>query len=450
VRDILVTLLFLVGAFAALKRPFIGGMLWVWIGLMNPHRLGWGFAYDLPFALAAAAVTFLGIFFNSKDFRWLGGGPVRVLILLLLWMCATTASAILVDASLDKLVDFLKVMVMTFVVGSLVITRQQIVALIVVVTGSIAFFGVKGGIFTILTGGAFRVWGPPSSLVNGNNELALALVITIPFMYFLAKEIHLLREIPILKKISPSTTKMLVYVCIVLCTVAAIGSQSRGAFLAIVAMGALLWWRSKSKASLGIALIVVAPALFLFMPQEWFDRMQTIENYQQDSSALGRLAAWKMAINIANDRVTGAGFATANPVVYSLYAPEAKETLVAHSIYFQILGDHGYIGLSLYLLFWWLTYRAAIRLRKIGAQHEELGWVHTLGSMATVSIAGFAVGGAFLSLAYWDMPYYIMVILLVTERYAKSVIARSMRSDSNEHEANGRFAVGHQRAPEHG
>ncbi len=50
---------------------------------------------------------------------------------------------------------------------------------------SLGFYGVKGGIFTIATGGAYRVWGPPESFIEGNNELALALIMTIPLMRFL-------------------------------------------------------------------------------------------------------------------------------------------------------------------------------------------------------------------------------------------------------------------------
>ena len=37
----------------------------------------------------------------------------------------------------------------------------------------------------IATGGNYRVWGPPESFIEGNNELALALVMTIPLMRFL-------------------------------------------------------------------------------------------------------------------------------------------------------------------------------------------------------------------------------------------------------------------------
>ena len=43
-RDILVATVFFAGLFFALRRPYAAALLWVWVGLMNPHRLGWGFA----------------------------------------------------------------------------------------------------------------------------------------------------------------------------------------------------------------------------------------------------------------------------------------------------------------------------------------------------------------------------------------------------------------------
>ena len=151
--------------------------------------------------------------------------------------------------------------------------------------------------------------------------------------------------------------------------------------------------------------------------------MGTIKTYDQDESALGRINAWIMAINIANNRILGAGFLTNSPLVYQMYAPNSNFILVAHSIYFQVLGQHGYIGLFLYLLFWGLTYRTAGRLEKAGKLAPDFEWVGQLGSMIKVSLIGFAVGGAFLSLAYWDMPYYFMALVVASEKWVKRTLA---------------------------
>ena len=53
-----------------LVRPWIGILLWSWLGYMNPHRLSWGFAYDFPFAAVAGAATLVGLVF-TRDRRGL-------------------------------------------------------------------------------------------------------------------------------------------------------------------------------------------------------------------------------------------------------------------------------------------------------------------------------------------------------------------------------------------
>jgi putative inorganic carbon (HCO3(-)) transporter len=161
--------------------------------------------------------------------------------------------------------------------------------------------------------------------------------------------------------------------------------------------------------------------------------MNTIKTYEQDSSALGRINAWTMAFNIAKDRPMGAGFATAAPVIYEKYAPDPSTVLVAHSIYFQVMGEHGFIGLALYLLFWIATFLFAAQLSRKARYYPDLAWCGELAKMIRVSLIGFLVGGAFLSLAYWDVPFYLMVVLvamgeIVRQHETSTTSSRSSRS----------------------
>lgn len=424
-RDLLVLLLFSYGAIKALKNPYYGALLWVWIGVMNPHRLGWGFAYSMPFALLAVAITATSMFAHSKEVRWPSGGPITVLILMVFWMGLTTALAIHPAESASVYVEVLKVMLMVVVTASVVRTREQILGVIGVLVISIGYFGAKGGIFTLTTGGGQRVWGPTASPIEGNNELAVALIVTIPLIYYLILQADTVLRLPVFKPLSKKWFKRGLVVLICLSVFAALGSQSRGALLAISAMSTVFWWRSKSKLTIGLVLLLLAPAAIMFMPDEWTSRMNTIKTYEEDESAMGRINAWTMAFNIANSRLFGAGFVTDSSFVYQMYAPNPNFVIVAHSIYFQILGQHGYIGLFLYLLFWLLTYRTAGRLMLLGKKDPGLEWVVQMGAMFKVSLIGFAVGGAFLSLAYWDMPYYLMVILVTTELWARRYLSEA-------------------------
>lgn len=418
-RDLAVLFIFSGAAIYALRHPYYAALLWVWVGLMNPHRLGWGFAYSAPFGMAAALVLIFSIFMNSKKVRWIGAHPTPLMLLLVAWMGITTIFAIFPQGSLSRYIEVLKVLLMLLPIAAVILTKEQILGFVIVITGSIAFFGIKGGLFTIASGGGHRVWGPPSSVIEGNNELAVALIMVVPFLYFIATQAAAIITLPLIKRFSAKWIRRFMYLSIILCLISAIGSHSRGALLAMVAMGSILWWRSKSKIALAVVAIVIALIATAFMPEHWTGRMETITSYDEDSSAMGRINAWTMAINIANDRPAGAGFVTDSPVIYQTYAPNPTFVIVAHSIYFQVLGEHGYIGLLLYLAFWGSTYLLAGRICKQTAKHPDLAWANSLASMAKVSLVGFAVGGAFLSLAYWDMPFYIFVTLVCTQRWVR-------------------------------
>lgn len=140
--------------------------------------------------------------------------------------------------------------------------------------------------------------------------------------------------------------------------------------------------------------------------------MSTIAEYEQDGSAMGRINAWWLAFNIANSRITGAGYEAYSAELFAAFAPNPLDIHVAHSIYFSVLGEHGYIGLVLFLLLWLTTLGVARRLRAETRNVEELKWLFNLAGMCQVSLVGYAVGGAFLSLAYFDLPFNIMVMLV--------------------------------------
>src|SRR6185295_14023781 len=133
-------------------------------------------------------------------------------------------------------------------------------------------------------------------------------------------------------------------------------------------------------------------------------------------SAGARLNSWQTMINIAKDRpLIGGGFNVAEPEIYQRYSPDpSRKAHVAHSIYFQALGEHGYVGLALYLLIFWGTWRKASAIARITKGRPDLAWAHEFAAMMQVTLLGFAVGGAFLSLVNFDVPYYLACIVVAT------------------------------------
>ena len=411
-RDILITAIVLGALPFAFRHPYIGVYLWTWLSVMNPHRLAWGFAYNAPFAAMAAGVTLIGLFVTKDPVRLPRTAPVYVLLAFIAWMFLSTALAIFPSESFVGLQRVFKIMLMTLVALAVLHEKKHIQIFVWINTLSLAFYGIKGGLYTIRTAGGGMVWGP-GGFIEGNNEVGLAILMTIPFLYYLR-----------LTSENKWVQRGLV-AAMLLCAVAVLGTQSRGAFLAIGVMSIFLWLRSPRKVLFGSGIVVAAVAALSVMPWSVEDKIRSITEYETDSSAVGRLNAWETAMNAANDRVAGAGFEMYHPFVWQLYAPLADGTRAsdpsivraAHSIYFQVLGEHGWPGLALFLLLWLLTWREASRLRSRTRRDPQLAWIFHLAGMCQVSLVGFAVGGAFLSLAYVDFAYNVMVILVVTQRW---------------------------------
>jgi probable O-glycosylation ligase (exosortase A-associated) len=198
----------------------------------------------------------------------------------------------------------------------------------------------------------------------------------------------------------------------------ALGTHSRGALVGMAAMLLVFWWRNKNKAMWASLIVIGGGAALSMMPAHWWERMNTIQTYQEDDSALGRLNAWDLAFRVANDRITGGGFMMWFSEVFRMYSPNPERHHAAHSIYFQALGEQGWIGLGLFLAIGVATWMACAKMRKLGSTDPELRWAHDLGSMVQVSMAGFAAAGAFLSLTWFDLPYNQMIMATIGLRLA--------------------------------
>ncbi len=406
-RDVLIVGLVIWGSLAALRRPWIGVLLWTWLSIMNPHRYTFGFAYSFPVAALAAACTLIGLVSTRDKHSPMVDAPVTWFVVFCCWMTLTWLLGFDVDGDFDQWKKVMKINLMLLVGLALIRSKVQIMALMCVVVASLAILGIKGGIFTLLHGGSYRVWGPPGSFIEDNNEFALSLVMTIPLLRFLQLQSH-----------SAALRRALV-LAMGLVAISALGSHSRGALLAICSMALFLWLGSKNKVSMGILLVVVGSLMIGFMPDEWSQRMDTIKTYEQDGSALGRINAWWHAWNIATHRPFGVGFNPIQPELALAYAPDPSDLRAAHSIYFQVLGNHGFVGLFIFLGIWISTWRSASWIMKQTRNLSEQKWCYDLAVMSQVSLVAYAVGGAFLSLAYFDLPYEIMLLVAVTRLWVQ-------------------------------
>ena len=413
-RDVLLTLFVAALLPVAFKRPWVGALLFAWMSIMNPHKLTWGFANGFPWAQLIAIVTLTGFLFAHRERkRFPMSGLTVVYMMLILWMTVTSFFALgLPEWIQARWIFVMKIHLMILVTLVLIRGRRQIDWLVWVVVGSVAFYGVKGGVFTVMTGGSGRVWGPPGGMIEDNNALAVALVMMVPLLYYLIST-------------NPRRwVKISLWLCLVSMGLAILGTQSRGALLALVAMAAMLGLKSKHPVRASLVIVFAVLVAVAFMPDSWSTRMDTIQNYQADSSAMTRIYSWLTQWNLALDRpLVGGGFGTDTLSVFRRYAPtEAPFNIytgtvwVAHNIYFQALGEHGFVGLGLFIMLGFLTWRMASSVSKRAAADGDSGdWAPLLMRMCQVSLVGYAIGGSFLSLMNLDVIYYLMAVIVMTD-----------------------------------
>jgi len=392
--------------------------VWTWLGFMNPHRLAWGFSTTLPFAMIVAITTLVAMMASKEPKKIPKVRETQLLFAFLLWMFVTTLTALYPEQAWPQMDKVGKILFMILVAMILINSRERLVALVWVIALSIGFYGIKGGIFTLTTGGGYHVRGPSRTFIDGNNEIGLALVMTIPLLYFLSQQTRRLY------------VRYALVVAMVLTTMAALGTQSRGAMLGLATMAVFLWLKSRRKIFVGLMIAFAVMVLVPMMPPEWFARMSTIKTYEQDASAMGRINAWWMAFNLAMDRVVGGGFEAFQYPSFVRWAPIANDVHDAHSVYFEVLGEHGFPGLAIFLALAVSVWFTAGSVLHAARRDEELKWLAQLMPMVQVSLVAYLACGAFLGMAYFDYYYNLVLVVvvakvLVTRRQAEAAGARA-------------------------
>ncbi len=426
-RDLIILLIIFGSLPLVLMRPWLGVLLWYWISIMNPHKLTFGIAQNMPVAMSVGLITIAGFIFTKDKKKPPLTRELILLGLLFLHFTITTIFAWAPDEAWGHWEKVFKILLITIIAMFLIYGQKKINWLIYVAIGSLAFYGIKGGIFSILSGGSFKIWGPPGSFIEGNNEIGLALIMALPFMFAFAQ------------KANAKWLKNVLIGSAGLIAISIIFTYSRGAFLGLSVIGFFMFFASKRK---GLILVILIPTLlvgFTLLPDKWFGRTETIQTYEQDDSAMQRIQAWGVSLNIALEKpLIGGGFQLFHiqDSVWLSYANFLGDwnnrARASHSIYFQVLGQHGFVGLFLFLLLLVGTILKARWLIKTSRENEELKWIEGYARALQMSLIGYAVSGAFLSLAYFDLFYlYVAFSVILTREVLEFQLKNKKQENAN-------------------
>ena len=411
-----VTILVILG----FRNAFVAYMSWAWTAVMalNTYMFGFmaGVGLNQIFAIMTLVHVFLGTDKQRQPFRW-NRTSILVTLLAFQGLVAATFAYPNFTRNWEYCGDLFKLLAFCLVMPLLATTRLRTHALVLVLALGMSFHGLLDGLKLIASGGGHLARGVVK--FGDNNHSAVMFAMAIPLTYFLAQY----------------STRRAVrngFIALSLLSVlAVVATHSRGGLLCIAAIGFWLVKNSRRKAASMVVVLAGAVAVVAMAPASWTERMSTVKEADEDGSFMGRVMAWKRSSAMAMEHpLVGAGLGAAGErSIYWKFAyeegflgfvktpPPDGIPFVAHSIYFQVLGDMGFVGFFLFaaiLVNAFLT-RNEIR-RRIGPSPGNLAWAGDLADMLAVSVAVFAIGGALVAIAYQEFFYMIVMLLEVLKQ----------------------------------
>ena len=418
-----------------LTRPYVGLLVWSWLGYMNPHRLCYGFAISFPWVQLVALITLVSLAFSKESKRIPRSSIIMLLVMFFAWTTVTTLFAVETASAWKWWEQFGKILIMVWVTLMLVRDRQRMHLLVWVIVISLGFYGLKGGIFTVLKGGAYHIYGPAGSFIADNNDLAQALCMTLPLMRYLQLQSQSKR------------LRIALMLAMVLTGIAILGTYSRGGLIALAVVSSILFLKSRGRIGVVIVVAILGMTAYHFMPVQWTQRMGTLHNAEQTNSFETRAQSWEFATNVAlHSPIVGGGFNIyQSHEMWRQYGPEGAEPRAVHSIYFRVLGEQGFPGLALFLALLFTSWRSCSRVRKKTQDSLEQRWAYDLGSMAQVSLLAFMTAGLATTSSYFDLSYQLIAIcallpFIIENDSAKSVVNKRAKTRSRMFLSDKRFS----------
>lgn len=410
-RDIVLVTIVLGCALGALRSPVFGILTFVFFGLFNPQGMTWGFGREFPLAMMVAVATMISFAFWSERKRL----PFQreSLLLFALWAVfgISTLFAIYTDRAIPFFVYISKVLFMALLMTAIINTPARAHLLLRVIGFALGLLAVKGFVFSVLTGGNFRVFGPEGTFLEGANPLGMAFAMNVPILVYLARtETNAWLRLVFLGMAGASV-------------LSAIFTYSRGAWLAVAMTVGLLMIRHQNKFLLVpatmLAGILAFPLLSVLMPEKLHDKYDELVNYDVDSSAQSRLWNWEFCARVGLAHpMTGGGANFYSLEAYAKYYPEFLDewpgkVWSCHSMWFTVFGEHGFPGFILWCGLLVSTFLSLQRLKRVQDESPEFGRLRQCARMLEISLASYMVAGTFFDAAYFDLFYELVALVII-------------------------------------
>ena len=419
-RDLVVSLIILSLLPVSYRRPFVGVMAFSWLAYMRVQDLAWGAARTMRWSYYIAIVMLAGFIVQGRQ-RWFAPDwrvytmLVMILLVVISALLSTGLPAEVKAQQFDRVLEFVKIIGIAVFTTAVVTTREHLRLLVWIIALSFAFYGVKDGVWAVLTLFQGRIIQGPGGLIADNNDYALAIAMTVSMLFCIAQS----ERRPVLRRAF--------FLMVPLCMFTVLLTYSRGGLLSLITGTFVMLWRSKFRWRGLVGGAVLAGVVVAMMPATMYERFASISQYEQEGSAQARFKSWAVGYRMAMDNpIWGVGLQgfRANYLRYEPNpSPEnlaGEGTKVAHNSYIQLWAECGTPSLLLYLsLFagsFWTIWRVRARAKRIYSD----SWILHYCTMFEASLASFVVGSAFLNRAHFDLVYHWFAIILLFGMFANA------------------------------
>jgi putative inorganic carbon (hco3(-)) transporter len=401
----------------SVSAPFVATLGYVWVDTFQPQNVAYILLNQFPVAMVMGLVAFGGYLLMDRRSPPPMNLQTGLQITMAIWVTLTLIWAQVPDAAWEKWNWAFKTVAFAAFIPFVIRSRVQIEAFAQTYVFSLAANFVPYGLKVLISGGGY---GTNLGLQAGNTGqsegglLSTSCLMAVPLAMFLASHSQLIPKF----KLMPVAYWGIAGLAIA----TALGTYERSALIGLVVLGIYMWLRTKHKLGFGIVLAIVACLTIYSTSGAWNARVSTIGNFEQENSAYSRILIWKWTLGFVATHPLGGGFATylinhielpaqgANPA-------HAEFGRAFHSSYFEVLGEHGYPGIFIFLLLAGSTFWTLRRSAKKARQYPELLWVAGLSDALQSGLAVFLSSGAFVGLAFQPMFWYFIAMSVCLNAY---------------------------------
>lgn len=432
---------------AVVKRPSLGFLFYVAFVYLRPA--------DVIPALAAAKVQFLllgllivlwildAFVFSKRGFVW--HAIDRTLLFWLLAMGLSIFTTIFLSESVDYFSEFFKFLIFWFLASQMIDTERELKRFVYLILACLAFvcliqiwtyatigvnastglggYGIHIGPIHLYTDRELKigaeenvhgVGGYSTGFLGNASELGLAVLVMLPFAFYL------------LPTAKTRWRKFLLAALFGIFLVSLVVCGARGAFLGLVVVFGVLFWRSSHKLAIGLSCMVALAIVVPLLPAQYLDRIESTADYAEDESANIRLTLWTAGLQMMIDRpLFGVGVGNFSTAYGSLYREAGSADLwwEPHNIFVQAGSENGFVGLTAFILIMIVTFLTNGKTRRMlatlpGDHRFKIAMLYS----TDLGLIGYIVSGCFITSTYYPHLYLLALFARILNLQAEQLV----------------------------